>query len=91
MAFALPEHGNLIKPALLNVRRMGVVTTGGSSWWYTRLFMQDPARKVLLRGLKTMCAPGTRHLYLSLHAMDTSTAETREAFARNVERRFARL
>ncbi len=91
VAFTVPEHGNLIKPALLNIKRMGVVTTCGSPWWYNRGFMQDPARKVLLRGLKTMCAPGTRHLYLAMHAMDSSTPAARERFAGTVERRFARF
>ncbi len=73
----------------MNVRRLGVVTTCGSPWWYTRLFTQDPGRKVMLRGLKAMCGPGVKHLYLARHSVESISAQDREAFARKVERRFA--
>jgi NAD(P)H dehydrogenase (quinone) len=91
IAFEVPPDGGLIKPALMNIRRMGVVTTCGSPWWYTRLFTQDPGRKVLLRGLKTLCGPGVRHLYLARHSVEDISPATRESFAREVERRFARF
>ncbi|MDR7220092.1 NAD(P)H-dependent oxidoreductase [Aminobacter aminovorans] len=89
VAFEMPQDGGLIKPALLNIRRMGVVTTCGSPWWYTRLYTQDPARKVFLRGLKTMCGRGVKHLYLALHSVESVSNEERDRFARKVEQRFA--
>lgn len=92
VAFEVPPNGGLIRPALRNIGRMGVVTTCGSPWLYTRLLTQDPARKVLLRGLKaTCCGPGAKHLYLAQHAVYDISAEAREKFAQRIERRFAQF
>lgn len=92
VAFEVPPNGGLIRPALRNIGRMGVVTTCGSPWWYTRLLTQDPARKVLLRGLKaTCCGPAAKHLYLAQHAVYDVSAEAREKFAQRIERRFAQF
>ena len=92
VAFDVPPNGGLIKPALRNIRRMGVVTTGGSPWWYTRLLTQDPARKVLLRGLKTTCCGiGVKHLYLAQHSIYDISPDAREKFALKVEQRFAQF
>lgn len=81
----------IVKPSLLHIRRWGVVTTCGSPWWYTRLYTQDPGRKVLLRGLKTMCGRTEKHLYLAKYSVESISSEARESFARKVERRFERF
>jgi NAD(P)H dehydrogenase (quinone) len=92
VAFEQPPDGGLIRPALRNLVRMGVVTTCGSPWFYNRLLMQDPARKVLLRGLKSTCGGlGVKHLYLAQHSVHDISPEARERFAQKVERRFARF
>lgn len=91
VAYELPPDGSLIKPALLNIRRMGVVTTCGSPWWYTEVYMQNPGKKVLLRGLKTMCGRNVKHLYLTRYSVEAISNEQREIFARKVERHFARF
>lgn len=92
IAFEQPPGGGLIRPALRNLKRMGVVTTCGAPWFYNRLLMQDPARKVLLRGLKATCGGlGVKHLYLAQHSVYDISPEARERFARKVEERFARF
>jgi len=92
VAFDQPPDGGLIKPALRNLKRMGVVTTCGAPWFYNRLLMQDPARKVLLRGLKATCGGlGVKHLYLAQHSIHDISPAARERFARKVEQRFARF
>jgi NAD(P)H dehydrogenase (quinone) len=91
VAYELPPDGGVIKPALLNIRRMGVVTTCGSPWWYTEIYMQNPGKKVLLRGLKTMCGRNVKHLYLTRYSVEAISNEQREIFARKVEQRFARF
>ncbi len=54
--------------------------------------MQDPARKVLLRGLKATCGGrGVKHLYLARHSIYDISPEAREKFAEKVERRFAQF
>ena len=92
VAFEQPPGGGLIKPALRNLKRMGVVTTCGAPWVYDRLLMQDPARKVLLRGLKATCGGlGVKHLYLAQHSVYDISPAARERFAQKVEQRFARF
>ncbi|MBN9548180.1 MAG: NAD(P)H-dependent oxidoreductase [Alphaproteobacteria bacterium] len=89
VAYQVPPDGGAIRPMLLNIGRMGVVTTCGSPWWYTEIYMQNPGRKVLLRGLKTMCGRNVKHLYLTRYSVESITAKKREEFALEVERRFA--
>ena len=92
VAFEQPPDGGLIKPALKNLTRMGVVTTSGAPCYYNRLLMQDPARKVLLRGLKATCGGlGAKHLYLAQHSVYDISPEARERFAQTVEQRFAQF
>jgi len=92
VAFEQPADGGLIRPALTNLTRMGVVTTCGAPWYYNKLLMQDPARKVLLRGLKATCGGlGVKHLYLAQHSVYDISSEAREKFARKVEQRFAQF
>jgi putative NADPH-quinone reductase len=91
VAYHVPADGGVIKPALLNIRRMGVVTTCGSPWWYTEIYMQNPGRKVLLRGLKTMCGRHVKHLYMTRYSVEGISNEKREMFAREVERRFEKF
>ncbi|SFO66579.1 Putative NADPH-quinone reductase (modulator of drug activity B) [Mesorhizobium sp. NFR06] len=88
IAYEVPADGGAIKPILLNINRMGVVTTCGSPWWYTEIYMQNPGKKVLLRGLKTMCGRNAKHLYLTRYSVEGISNEKREMFAREVERRF---
>ncbi|WP_196504613.1 NAD(P)H-dependent oxidoreductase [Aestuariivirga litoralis] len=91
VAFEIPAHGGALKPALRNIRRMGVVTTCASPWWYNEVYMQNPARKVLLRGLKSMCGPRTEHIYLTRHSVESISSRKREQFADFVEQQFARF
>jgi putative NADPH-quinone reductase len=90
-AFAHDLNGGRIKPLLTNIKLFGVVTTYGSPWWLTRIVMQDPGRKVLLRALKPMCGPKVRSFYLAHYDMDRSTPASRQAFAERVRGTIAGL
>ena len=90
-AFAHDLGGGRIKPLLTHIRLFGVVTSYGSPWWLTRLVMQDPGRKVLLRALKPMCGSGVRSFYLAHYDMDRSSAASRAAFIERVRVRTARI
>ena len=69
----------------------GVVTTYGSPWWVVRLFAGDAGRKVLMRGMKPMCAKGVRSFYMAHYDMDHSSKASRHAFLDKVRRRMSRL
>jgi putative NADPH-quinone reductase len=90
-AFAHDLKGGRIKPLLTNIRLFGVVTSYGSPWWLTRIVMQDPGRKVLMRALKPMCGSGVRSFYLAHYDMDRSTPDSRTAFIERVRARIAQV
>lgn len=90
-AFAHDLKGGRIEPLLTNIRLFGVVTSYGSPWWLSRIIMQDPGRKVLLRALKPMCGPSVRSFYLAHYDMDRSTPASRAAFVERVRARIAEV
>jgi NAD(P)H dehydrogenase (quinone) len=90
-AFAHDLEGGRIKPLLTNIRLFGVVTSYGSPWWLSRIVMQDPGRKVLLRAPKPMCGPSVRSFYLAHYDMDRSTPASRAAFVERVRARIAEV
>ncbi|MEM8824512.1 MAG: flavodoxin family protein, partial [Pseudomonadota bacterium] len=61
---------------LTNIRRMGVFTTCGASWWLTSL-VGAPGKRTLTRGVRAICAKGCRTYYAAHHLMDSSTDESR--------------
>jgi len=91
VAFTYDAKDNHLVPALGNIRLFGVVTTYGSPWWVVRLFAGDAGRKVLMRGMKPMCAKGVRSFYLAHYDMDHSTDRSRQAFSDKVRRTVAGL
>ncbi len=60
---------------------------GGSS----TLFAGNAGRKVLMRGMKPLCAKGVKSFYLAHYDMDHSTDASRHAFLEKVKLRIARL
>ena len=91
VAFELQPGGGAIVPRLTNIRRLAVVTTHGSPWWFMTFFMREPGRAVLTRGLRRLLAPGARLRYMAHYAMDVSTAASRALFVARVERAMQRL
>jgi putative NADPH-quinone reductase len=79
-----------IRPLLTGLRLFGVVTTTGAPGWFTRLYMGNPSRKVLMRGLSRLLpARRVERFWLALYGMDRSTAEQRGRFVERVRRRVA--
>src|SRR6185437_8722847 len=70
VAFTLPEGGGAIRPALTNIRKFAVVTTYGSPWWLMNLVLRAPVRAVLIGGLRRLCAPDCRWIFLALPNID---------------------
>lgn len=80
-----------IRPVLTNIRLFGVVTTSGAPEWFTRIYVGDPSRRVLMRGLARLLAPRSERIWLSLYGIDTATPARREAFIERVRARLARI
>jgi NAD(P)H dehydrogenase (quinone) len=89
-AFVYDAEDHHLEPHLHNIRLLGVVTTFGSPWWIVRLFAGDPGRKVVMKGMKPMCAKGCSSFWLALYDMDHATDARRERFLATVRRRLQR-
>lgn len=89
VAFNLPETGP-ITPALTHIRRLAVFTTCGASRWLTWA-MGSPGRRILLRGLRSCCAPTCRRHFAAHYAMDASTPESRARHLARVVRECDRM
>jgi NAD(P)H dehydrogenase (quinone) len=89
--FEMPKPGRPIGRVLTNVRFIAAVSTLGSPWWWWKVGMGEPGRRMLLRGLSVLCAPGCRTQWLALHRMDSVCEAKRLGFLAKVERTFAAL
>jgi putative NADPH-quinone reductase len=83
VAFLMPDGVNrTIRPGLTHIRRLGVFTTCGASWWLTT-FVGAPGKRMLTRGIGLLCAPRHRKAFAAHYLMDSSTPKSR---ARHLER-----
>ncbi|MBS3651288.1 NAD(P)H-dependent oxidoreductase [Pseudaminobacter sp. 19-2017] len=89
VVFDLAPNGGIVS-RVRHIRKIGVVTTCGA----TRLLsfvMGQPGRKMILRGIRSLCALRTRTLYLAHYDMDNATPESRAAFLAKVRSRLKRF
>jgi putative NADPH-quinone reductase len=86
VAFRLAPDGGRIHPMMTHIRLLGGVSTYGSPWWWTR-WVGDPGRRVLMRGLRPLCAPQCKTFWLAHYNIDRSTPATRSAFLERVRRK----
>lgn len=87
VAFRMNSN-NKVRPALLNVKRIYVVSTFGSPRWYVR-FINDNGKRVLSRALRLSTGRASLRA-LALYAMDTQTDENRRHFLAKITQTMAR-
>ena len=81
-----------IRPLLMSIRMFGVVTTTGAPEWFTRIYMGNPSRKVLMRGLaRLVVAPRAERFWLALYGMENATDAKRTAFIEQVRKRVSNI
>ncbi|MGR9166152.1 NAD(P)H-dependent oxidoreductase [Rhizobium leguminosarum] len=73
VAFSHDAAGGRIVPQLTNIRLLYALTTTGSPRWLVRLYMGDPVRRLLKRGIAAFCSKRLNFKMLSLHDMDRAT------------------
>jgi len=88
VAFHNPPEGGAIQRGLTNIHKFAVVTTYNAPWWFIRLYMHEPGRKVLMRGFTRLIAPGARTQFLAYYDMLRSTNTSRQRFLDRVEQTF---
>jgi NAD(P)H dehydrogenase (quinone) len=89
--FTMPAEGKPIGPVLTQIRFLAVISTLGSPWWWWTLVMKQPGRQIILRGLRVICAPRCRTMWLALHRLDEVSDTKRRHFLVKVEKKMARL
>ena len=91
IAFKMPQGpGDVIRPGLGNIERLGVFTTCGASWWLTRI-IGAPGKRMLMRGVGYLCPRRCRKVYAAHYLMDSSTDESRARHLARVERKMESL
>jgi putative NADPH-quinone reductase len=91
VAFTYDAKDRHLAPALSNIKLFGVITSYGSPWWIVHLYAGNAGHKVLMRGMKPLCAKDARSFYMAHYDMDHSTEASRRAFLDKVQRRIARI
>ncbi|PZU20335.1 MAG: NAD(P)H dehydrogenase [Shinella sp.] len=86
VAFLHDLDGGRIRPGLTRLRHVRVFTTTGSPWWVVRLYMGDPVRRLLKRGIVTACTKGADFRMLALHDMDRRKAPHLKAHLEKIRR-----
>jgi NAD(P)H dehydrogenase (quinone) len=90
VVFDLPPDGGRIISRISHIRRIGIVTTCGATMLISFL-MGQPGRKTIMRGMRALCAPRSRSMFLAHYDMDRSTPESRKAFLEKIRRKLERF
>ena len=88
VAFSHDVAGGRIIPQLTNIRLLFALTTTGSPWWLVHLYMGNPVRRLLKRGIAAFCSKGLNFRMLSLHDMDRATDAKCKAHLDRVRKAF---
>lgn len=91
IAFRYRAGDRKLVPSLDNVKLFGVVTSYGSPWWVVHFFAGNAGYKVLMRGMKPLCAESVRSFYLAIYNMDHSSDRARRRFLERVRRTIGQI
>ncbi|WP_428426915.1 NAD(P)H-dependent oxidoreductase [Pararhizobium sp.] len=86
VAFDHEQSGGRILPRLTNIKLFWALTTTGSPWWVVKLYMGNPVRRLLKRGIAAFCAKDVKFRIISLHDMDRVSPAQRAAHLTRVEK-----
>lgn len=91
VAFFMPDAANAtIRPGLHHIKRMGVFTTCGASWWLTQV-VGAPGKRTLTRGIGFLLPPGRKMVFAAHYLMDSSTEASRKKHLQKVAQMMDRL
>jgi NAD(P)H dehydrogenase (quinone) len=91
VAFDVQPDGKVSTERLQSLRRIIVVTTYGGSWWLVRLVIGDPARKLIGRALRALCARNCKVTWFVHYDMDRAKPRDLARFLERIRRGGARL
>jgi NAD(P)H dehydrogenase (quinone) len=91
VAFDVTEDGRVLTERMQSIRRIIVVTTYGGPWWMVRIVVGDPARKLVSRAIRALCARGCRVDWYVQYNMDRATPRQLHRFLDRVRAGIGRL
>ena len=91
VAFDHPSGGGPLIPRLTHVNALWVVSSTGAPWWVTRLYMGDPVRRQIARGIKPLAGRKASFRMLTLYDMDRMTEQRVGVFLDRLEQAFLRF
>ncbi|WP_299917575.1 NAD(P)H-dependent oxidoreductase [uncultured Roseobacter sp.] len=91
VAFLMPDGENdNIRPGLTHITRLGVFTTCGASWGLTQM-IGSPGKRIILRGVRAICAKRCRTVFAAHYLMDSSTDASRRAHLARVAQKMEKF
>jgi NAD(P)H dehydrogenase (quinone) len=90
VAFAHAPGGGLI-PLLTHIDALWAISSTGAPWWVARLYMGDPARRLIARGVRPWVCPKASFRMMTLHDMDRMTPDRAAKFLDRLERAFEKF
>jgi len=84
VAFDVTPEGKVSTDRLKRLRHILVVTTYGGPWWMVRLVIGDPARKMIGRAVRALCAKSCRVRWCVHYDMDRAKEDGLRRFLRRV-------
>ncbi|MBO6757983.1 MAG: NAD(P)H-dependent oxidoreductase [Roseibium sp.] len=90
VTFEMPTATTPMRPKMQHIEKIAVVTTCGATWFISKM-MGEPGRKTILRGIRALCAPRCKTLYLAHYQMDSSTPQSRAAYLAKVKQRVGKF
>jgi putative NADPH-quinone reductase len=91
VAFDVTPDGKVDTDRLKGLRRILVVTTYGGSWWMVRVVLGDPARKLIGRAVRALCARGCRVTWCVHYDMDRASPAQLRRFLERIRAAARRL
>lgn len=86
VAFDVTSKGTIKTDRLKRLRRILVVTTYGGSWWMVRVALGDPARKIIGRAVRALCARDCRVSWCVHYDMDRARPPALRRFLQRIRR-----
>lgn len=90
VTFVMPTETTPIKPNMQHIKRLAAITTCGASWGVSKL-VGEPGKKTVLRGIRALCAPGCKTLYMAHYKMDTTSETNLKAYLGKINQKVERF
>lgn len=83
VTFIMPDENTPLRPNMTHIRKIAAISTCGAPWWLL-MWMRHPGKNTILRGIRALCHPSCKTLWVAHYLMDSSTQKSRTAFLEKI-------